>query len=237
MSRVQVMLDRLVSDGSEVGVQVAAYLNGQLVVDAWAGIADRRAADWSTATRCFNVSSCGKGVAATCLHLLADRGRIDYDRSVAEYWPEFALNGKAGITVRHVLAHRSGIPHRRPGYGPQMLIHWDRMCSAIAELVPIFGPGTKTAYQAVNYGFIVGELVRRIDGRSIGQFVRQEIGKPLSVDSLFLACRSRSSPSGDDYRGRTAACTLGCAATNGHARVRSIATTSAWPQFRPAAGS
>jgi CubicO group peptidase (beta-lactamase class C family) len=186
MWRVQAVLDRLVSDESEVGVQVAAYLGGQLVLDAWAGVADpgsRRAVDGDTL---FNVSSCGKGVAATCLHILADRGQVGYDSPVAEYWPEFAARGKAKVTVRHVLAHRSGIPHSPPGFGPQLLVDWDRMCSAIAELEPIFEPGTKTAYQAVNYGFIVGELVRRIDGRSIGQFVREEIGQPLHADSIFF---------------------------------------------------
>ena len=186
MSRVQAVLDQLVSDESEVGVQVAAYLSGQLVIDAWAGSADPgsgRAVDGETL---FNVSSCGKGVAATCLHMLADRGRIDYDTPVAEYWPEFASRGKAQISVRHVLAHRSGIPHSPPGFGPRLLVDWDQMCSAIADLEPIFQPGTKTAYQAVNFGFMVGELVRRVDGRSIGQFVRQEIGQPLNADSLFF---------------------------------------------------
>jgi CubicO group peptidase (beta-lactamase class C family) len=186
MTQVQAVLDRLVSDESEVGVQVAAYLNGRLVVDAWAGIADparNRAVDGDTL---FNVSSCGKGVAATCLHLLADRDQIDYDRPVADYWPEFAAHGKAKVSVRHVLAHRSGIPHSPPGYGPGLLVDWDRMCSAIADLEPIFEPGTKTAYQAVNFGFIVGELVRRIDGRSIGRFVREEIGQPVGADALFF---------------------------------------------------
>ena len=186
MSRVQAVLDHLVTDESEVGVQVAAYLNGRLVIDAWAGSADpasHRAVDGDTL---FNVSSCGKGVAATCLHVLADRGRIEYDAPVAEYWPEFAARGKAQITVRHVLAHRSGIPYSPPVYGPRLLVDWDRMCSAIADLEPIFQPGTKTAYQAVNFGFIIGELVRRVDGRPIGQFVRDEIGQALHADSIFF---------------------------------------------------
>jgi len=181
-----VVLNGLVSDEAEVGVQVAAYLRGQLVLDAWAGWADAASRRPVIGDTLFNVSSCGKGVAATCVHMLADRGQIDYDVPVAEYWPEFAANGKAEITVRHVLAHRSGIPHSPPGYGPQLLVDWDGMCAAIAELAPIFEPGTKTAYQAVNYGFIVGELLRRIDGRSIGQFVRQEIGQTLGADSIFF---------------------------------------------------
>lgn len=179
-------LHELVSNGLEVGLQVAVYVRGELVIDAWAGVADPtsgRAVDGETL---FNVSSCGKGVAATCLHMLADRGQIDYDTPVATYWPEFAARGKTRVTVRHVLAHTSGIPHSPQGYGHELLVDWTRMCAAIADLEPIFEPGTKTAYQAVNYGFIVGELVRRVDGRSIGDFVRQEIGQPLGVDSMFF---------------------------------------------------
>jgi len=183
---VRRLLAQVIADGPEVGLQVAAYLRGQLVVDAWAGLADPNTGRLVDGDTLFNVSSCGKGVAATCVHMLAERGQIDYDTPVAQYWPEFAAHGKAGVTVRHVLAHCSGIPHSPPGYGPELLIDWERMCAAIAELEPIFEPGTKTAYQAVNYGFIVGELVRRIDGRPIGQFVRQEIGQPLGVDSMFF---------------------------------------------------
>jgi CubicO group peptidase (beta-lactamase class C family) len=186
MQSVQAVLNQLIEDGPEVGLQVAAYARGELVVDAWAGVADPeggRAVDGDTL---FNVSSCGKGVAATCLHLLADRGQVEYDTPVAEYWPEFAAHGKDKVTVRHVLAHSSGIPQTPTGSGPDLLIDWDRMCAAIAELEPLFEPGTKTAYQAVNYGYIVGELVRRIDGRPIGEFVRREIGQPLSVDALFF---------------------------------------------------
>src|SRR5579859_4043984 len=122
MSRVQALLDRLVSHETEVGLQVVAYLDGQRVLDAWAGSADLASGRAVDADTLFNVSSCGKGVAATCLHILADRGRIDYDRPVAEYWPEFAARGKAKITVRHVLAHRSGIPHSPIGFGPELLV-------------------------------------------------------------------------------------------------------------------
>jgi CubicO group peptidase (beta-lactamase class C family) len=180
------VLDQLIADGAEVGLQLAAYVRGELVVDTWAGLADPASGRPVDGETLFNVSSCGKGVAATCLHMLADRGQIDYDTPVAHYWPEFAAHGKAEVTVRHVLAHSSGIPHSPPGFGPELLVDWDRMCAAIADLQPIFEPGTKTAYQAVNYGFIVGELVRRVDGRTIGEFLRQEIGQPLGADSMFF---------------------------------------------------
>src|SRR5205823_6348586 len=134
----------------------------------------------------FNMSSCGKGVVATCLHLLADRGRVSYSTPVADYWPEFAAHGKARITVHHVLSHRSGIPHTPPGSDATMLVDWERMCAAIADLEPIFEPGTKTAYQAVNFGYILGEIIRRVDGRTIGDFLQAEIARPLGAESLFF---------------------------------------------------
>src|SRR5262245_41336068 len=184
--RVQVVLDSLGADGRELGLQVAVYLQGELVVDCWAGVSDEASGRAVDADTLFNISSCGKGVAATCLHMLADRGKIDYETPVAAYWPEFATNGKGDVTVRHVMSHKSGIPYSPLGYGPELLVDWDRMCDAIAQLAPIFEPGTKTAYQAVNYGYIVGELVRRVDSRPIGQFVREEVGQPLGTDALFF---------------------------------------------------
>ena len=109
--RVQQLLDDLVQSGAEVGLQVAAYVDGALVVDAWAGVADaatRRPVDGATL---FTAWSTTKGFVATCLHLLADRGRVDYDAPVATYWPEFAAHGKAAAKVRHALTHTAGIPY------------------------------------------------------------------------------------------------------------------------------
>jgi CubicO group peptidase (beta-lactamase class C family) len=119
---------------------------------------------------------------------------LDLDAPVATYWPEFAANGKAGVTVRHVMSHKSGIPHTPPGYDAAMLADWDRMCAGIAALEPIFEPGTRTAYQAVNYGFIVGEIIRRVDGRPIGTFLREEIDRPLGADSLFFGVKDEELP-------------------------------------------
>ncbi len=194
MTDIQTVLDELVASGAEIGLQFAAYRGGELIADAWAGTADSATGPAVDGDTLFNMSSCGKGVAATCLHILADRGAVDYDTPVATYWPEFAANGKAGVTVRHVLSHKSGIPHTPPGYDAAMLADWDRMCAAIAQLAPIFEPGTRTAYQAVNYGFIVGEIIRRVDGRPIGTFLREEIDRPLGADSLFFGVKDDELP-------------------------------------------
>jgi CubicO group peptidase (beta-lactamase class C family) len=118
--------------------------------------------------------------------MLVDRDAVRYDAPVGDYWPEFGAHGKQAVSVAHVLSHRSGIPHTPPGYGPAMLVDWTAMCEGIAGLEPEFEPGSKTAYQAVNYGFIVGEIIRRVDGRTIGAFLQDEIAQPLGAPSLYF---------------------------------------------------
>src|SRR2546425_4132756 len=109
-SRVQALVDDLVARDVERGLQVAAYLDGELVVDAWGGLADVETGRPVDGESLFVVFSCGKGVVSTAIHVLVDRGQIDYDAPVAAYWPEFASNGKERVTVRHMLSHTAGIP-------------------------------------------------------------------------------------------------------------------------------
>jgi CubicO group peptidase (beta-lactamase class C family) len=183
---VREVLESLVVEGPEIGLQVAAYLDGQLVVDTWAGLADPssgRAVDGDTL---FMLSSTTKGVTATCAHVLAGQGKLDYDRPMAYYWPEFGAHGKDRVTVRDVMAQRSGIPQTPVGYTPEWLADWDRMCRGIADLTPMFEPGQRTAYASLTYGHMVGEVIRRIDGRPIGQFLREEICQPLGGIDVFL---------------------------------------------------
>src|SRR5690242_13306618 len=115
---VQAVLDRLVAEDQERGLQVAAYLDGKLIVDAWAGIADPTTGQLVDGDTLFVVFSTTKGITATVIHLLAERGLLDYDRPVAHYWPEFAANGKGHITVRHALTHSAGIPQLPDGLQP-----------------------------------------------------------------------------------------------------------------------
>src|SRR5258707_12689659 len=147
-------LQSLVDEGPEIGLQVAAYLNGELLIDTWAGVADEasgRAVDGDTL---FMLSSTTKGVTATCAAIAADQGKLDYDRPVASYWPEFGAHGKDKVTVREVIAQRSGVPQTPVGYTPDWLSDWDRMCRGIADLVPMFEPWRRTAYPSLNYGHI-----------------------------------------------------------------------------------
>jgi len=185
---VERVLQSLVDDGPEIGLQVAAYLDGKLVVDAWAGLADvditsGRPVDGDTL---FMLSSTTKGVTATCAAVLADKGKLDYDRPVASYWPEFGAHGKDKVTLREVIAQRSGVPQTPVGYTPDWLSDWDRMCRGIADLTPMFPPGERTSYASLTYGHMVGEVIRRADGRPIQQVLQEEITKPLGGIDVYL---------------------------------------------------
>ncbi len=131
------VLDQLVQDGPEIGLQVAAYLNGNLVVDTCAGMADPFVGRPVTSDTLFMAASCTKGIVATCIHILADRGALDYDMPISRCWPEFAAHGKERVTVRHALTHQAGIPQLPEMTSPMMLCNWDAMCAAIADLEEI----------------------------------------------------------------------------------------------------
>jgi CubicO group peptidase (beta-lactamase class C family) len=184
-SVAQDILDDLVARDVERGLQVAAFFQGELVVDGWSGIADPGTGREVDGDTLFTVWSCTKGVAATALHLLAERGMLEYDRPIATYWPEFAAHGKGAITPRHVLTHTSSIPQFPDGIGPEELLDWETMCRAIADLCPLWTAGTM-GYHANTYGWLVGEIARRVDGRSIDRIIQEEICAPLGIDGIFL---------------------------------------------------
>jgi CubicO group peptidase (beta-lactamase class C family) len=184
--RVNKLLQQLIDNGEEAGLQAAAYLNGELVIDAWAGLADETTGRKVDGDTLFTVFSTTKGVTATCIHMLAERGKVDYDAPIAKYWPEFAANGKAKATVRHGLTHKVGIPLMPEASTPEKMADWDWMCKELAAMKPVWEPGTKTGYHAYTYGWILGEVVRRVDGRSIAQFVQEEICKPLGMKDIYM---------------------------------------------------
>ncbi|MCL4861628.1 MAG: beta-lactamase family protein [Caldilineaceae bacterium] len=184
--QVQHLLIKQVTAGEEIGLQAAVYLDGVLVVDAWAGVADEATGRPVDGDTLFTSWSTTKGFVATCIHMLADRGQLDYDAPVASYWPEFGANGKAGVTVRHALTHRAGVPQMPANVTPEMMTDWDAMCAAIASQEPLWEPGTKTGYHAWTFGWILGELVRRISGRSIAQFAEEELCRPLGITDFYL---------------------------------------------------
>jgi CubicO group peptidase (beta-lactamase class C family) len=166
----------------EVGAAVGVYLHGRKVADLWGGIADpgngRR---WERDTLQV-VYSATKGVTAACAHLLAQRGDLDLDAPVAGYWPEFAANGKGRIPVRWLLTHQAGLPTIDHPITPAEAIAWDPMVTALAAQRPSWEPGTAHGYHGLTYGWLVGEVVRRVSGRSLGRFLAEEIAAPLGLD-------------------------------------------------------
>jgi len=191
---VQIVLDELVSSGVELGLQVAAFVNGELVVDCWAGVADEATGRLVDGDTLFTSWSTTKGFVATCVHLLAERGRIAYDTPIAHYWPEFAAAGKEAVTVRQALSHTAGVPQMPDGVTPEMLTNWDAMVAAIAGHELLWEPGTKFGYHAFTFGWILGELVQRVDGRPIAQFAREELCAPLGIDDFFLGISDSEEP-------------------------------------------
>jgi CubicO group peptidase (beta-lactamase class C family) len=185
-ARVQVLLDQFVAHDVERGLQVAAYRNGELVVDAWAGVADPATGHLVDGETLFTAWSAGKGIAATVIHLLAERELLTYDTPVAAVWPEFAAHGKDAITVRHVLTHTAGIPQIPEGISPADLLNWETMCQRVAELEPLWPPGTARGYHSMTYGWLVGEVARRVDGRPFVEIVQQDICAPFGIHSLFF---------------------------------------------------
>ena len=173
--------------GGEVGASVSITLNGDTVVDLWGGSADERQTQPWTQDTLVNVYSTTKGMGATCAHLLVDRGQLDLDAPVARYWPEFAQVGKASLPVRYLLSHRAGLPAIAKPIPAEMLYDWQAMCAALAEQAPWWVPGTGHGYHALTYAWLVGEVVRRVDGRSIGTFFQDEVATPLGLDA-YIGC-------------------------------------------------
>ncbi|MBV2153343.1 beta-lactamase family protein [Kitasatospora sp. SUK 42] len=184
---VQQAIDQLVESGAELGVQVAVYRHGELVVDAVAGVADPESARPVTSDTPFYSASTGKGVTATVVHVLAERGAFDYDTPIVELWPEFGAHGKDGASIRHALTHSVGVPAVPSDLTVRDLADWDGMCALIAGSEPWWEPGTRTGYHAVTWGFVMGEIVRRATGKPISHVLRQEVAGPLGIaDELFF---------------------------------------------------
>ena len=167
----------------DVGAAVAVYLNGEPVVDLWGGwYSPERERAWDRNTL-VNVFSTTKGLAAFCAHRLVEQGLLDVGAPVAQYWPEFAAAGKADIPVRMLLNHQAGMAAVRRPLTMEDLFDWGTMCEALAEQEPWWTPGEQHGYHALTYGWLVGEVVRRIDGRSLGTYWREEFAAPLGLDA------------------------------------------------------
>ncbi|MGX1852435.1 beta-lactamase family protein [Streptomyces sp. NBC_01456] len=165
----------------DIGAAVTVTVDGEAVVDLWGGHADAAATRGWERDTLVNVYSTSKGMTALCAHLLVDRGELDLDAPVARYWPEFGQAGKRELPVRWLLSHRAGLIAPRERLSVADAYDWERVCAALAATPPWWEPGTAQGYHAVTFGYLVGEVVRRITGQSLGTFLRSEITGPLGA--------------------------------------------------------
>ena len=167
----------------DVGAACAVYVNGRKVVDAWGGIADKRSGrPWAEDTAAV-IFSCSKGVLAICAYVLVQDGRLDLDAPVSRYWPEFAQHGKKAITVRWLLSHRAGLPVLDRDLTRAEVLAWEPVIRAIEAQPPLWAPGTAHSYHALTYGWLIGEVIRRITGNRPGVFFRMTLGDPLGLST------------------------------------------------------
>ena len=202
-AEVRAIFEKSFEAGEELGAALAFCLDGEVVVDLWGGHLDReRTRSWEPDTL-VNTYSTTKGMTALCAHQLVERGLLDLDAPVASYWPAFAAEGKERIPVRWLLSHQAGLPAVRRPLPPEAVYDWDTMTGALAAERPWWEPGTRHGYHALTFGFLVGEVIRRVSGRSVGSFLRENVTGPLGADfHIGLAAEDETRTS--DLHGRMA---------------------------------
>jgi CubicO group peptidase (beta-lactamase class C family) len=181
-SGVREEFERNLTERGEVGASVCVTVDGETVADLWGGVADPATGrPWERDTIGV-VWSCTKGAVALCAHMLVSRGELHLDAPVTDYWREFGKGGKEGVTVRVLLGHQAGLAAVREPLPEGGLCDWDLVVDLLAAQEPLWEPGTRQGYHALTYGHLVGELVRRVTGRSFGTFFRDEVAGPLGLD-------------------------------------------------------
>jgi CubicO group peptidase (beta-lactamase class C family) len=189
--------ERNLAERGEVGASVTVTVDGRTVVDLWGGVADPASgAEWTEDT-VVDVWSCTKGATALCAHILADRGELDLRAPVAKYWPEFAQGGKDSILVHQLLDHQAGLAGVREPVPPGAFFDWEQMTGILERAEPLWEPGTRHGYHGLLFGFLVGEVVRRVSGRPLARFFADEVAGPLGLDfwlSLPEELESRVAP-------------------------------------------
>ena len=182
-SRLERLLGGLVDGGYELGAQVAVYLEGELVADVVVGLVASNSSRKVDSGTLFPVCSTGKGMLATIVHVLAERGLVDYGKPVAEYWPEFGANGKGAVTVEQALSHQSGIPQVPVFRSFEEALDFDAACARVAELAPLWPPGSDMQYHSRSFGWIVGGLAQKASGRPLKQLLLDCVTGPLGIES------------------------------------------------------
>ena len=180
--KLALLLSDSIDSGGDIGASVSVTIEGETVVDIWGGHADEaKTAEWQEDT-ITNVWSTTKTMTFLSALLLVERGQLNFHEPVATYWPEFAQNGKESIEVRHIMGHTSGVSAWEQPVVTEDIYDWDKSTSLLAAQAPWWEPGTASGYHALNQGHLIGEVIRRIDGRMLGEFFAQEIAGPLEAD-------------------------------------------------------
>jgi CubicO group peptidase (beta-lactamase class C family) len=180
--RVRAAFEANFHQQQEVGAAVSAWADGRPIVSLWGGLADQVTGRAWVEDTLVLVFSMTKALTATCVHQLAERGQLDLDAPVAHYWPQFAVRGKDEITVRMVMAHRAGLPLVEAQLTLAEALAWEPVVESLAAQAPLWEPGTQHGYHFRTYGWLLGEIFRRVSGRSVGQYFAQELAKPVGLD-------------------------------------------------------
>ena len=181
-SEARDILAASIDSGNDVGASFAVTIGGEMVVDIWGGQLDETAsAPWQEDT-IVNVYSTTKTMSFLCALVLADRGQLDFDRNVADYWPEFAQNGKEQVKVWHLMNHAAGLSGMNDLMSAEDMYDWDKIVTLLAAQAPWWEPGSASGYHAITQGYLIGEVVRLITGKTLGTYFQEEIAGPVGAD-------------------------------------------------------
>ena len=183
LEQVKQLFHQQIADGVHPGAGLAVYRYGNLVLDIYGGLANTEPV---TAETMFVLMSSTKPLTAACLYMLKERDKIAYDDLVSKHWPEFAQNGKETVTIRHILTHRGGFPQTPESLPPSDWPDWSKVTRAMEQAPTIYTPGETLAYHPINYGWVIGEIVRRVDGRSFTKFLAEELAAPLAMGNTHV---------------------------------------------------
>jgi CubicO group peptidase (beta-lactamase class C family) len=179
---VREIFDAALADGEELGARFTLAIEGEVVLDLYGGFTDRARTQPFDAQTLTPVFSTTKAIAALLMARLVDQGRLAYDQTVASVWPEFAQARKAGITVGQVMSHQAGLSGFPDEMDPALWFDWDAICGKLAAMAPLWPPGTASGYHPITFGYLAGEVFRRVDGRTMGRALRDDLALPFGLD-------------------------------------------------------
>ena len=186
LGRVEDLFQDQIRRKTHPGAALAVYRHGKHVLDLYGGVANTDSGKPVAVDTMFVLYSSTKPLAAATLYILWERGKLDWDDSVAKHWPEFAQHGKAAITIRHILTHQGGFPETPKELTWDKWRDWDAVVSSMEDITPVHEAGKVIAYHSINFGWVIAELVRRIDGRPFSQFLREELTNPLDMKDTYV---------------------------------------------------